>query len=109
MGVLEAYAAEYGVAVEELTVWVERRWVLPGRSGADLFFSEADRARLRMIVEFRRDLALDDEVMPVVLDLIDRLHATRAQLRTVLEAVAELPPPEQGLVLRHVRDREETP
>jgi len=99
MNPLDRLAAEYGVAVDELTIWVERRWVLPGRSGAELFFSDADRARLRMIVEFRRDLAIDDEAMPVVLDLVDRLHATRVQLRRVLEAVADLPASERGRIL----------
>ena len=54
---IEPVAREFDIAIDELMVWVERRWVLPGRSGAEFFFSDADRARLRMIVEFRRDLA----------------------------------------------------
>jgi chaperone modulatory protein CbpM len=103
MSPLDRLAAECGVAVDELTIWVERRWVLPGRSGAELLFSDADRARLRMIVEFRRDLAIDDEAMPVVLDLVDRLHGARAQLRRVLEAIADLPGPERGRVLGRLR------
>jgi chaperone modulatory protein CbpM len=56
-----------------------------------------------MIVEFRRDLAIDDEAMPVVLGLVDRLHAARAALQTVLEAVASLPSPQQDAVLRQIR------
>jgi chaperone modulatory protein CbpM len=92
-------ASEFGLSIDELTVWVERRWVLPGRSGGDFSFNEADRARLRMIVEFRHDLAIDDEAMPVVLDLVDRLHAVHAQLRRVLEATADLPATERDMVL----------
>lgn len=102
---IEPIATEFGIAADELTVWVERRWLLPGRSGAELSFSDADRARLRMIVDFRRELAIDDEAMPVILDLLDRLHAARAQLRRVLEAVADLPAPERGRVLGRL-DRE---
>jgi len=99
---IETIALEFGVGADEVGVWVERRWVLPGKSGAAFFFSDADRARCRMIVEFRRDLAIDDEAMPVVLDLVDRLHAARAQLRRVLEAVAELPPVEQVRVMQRL-------
>ena len=88
MSALELVATEIGVAADELTVWIERRWVLPGTSGSELDFTEIDRARLRMIVEFRRDLAIDDEAMPVILDLVDRLHAARAELRRIMEAVA---------------------
>ena len=87
---LNLVAAEIGMSAEELTVWVERRWVLPSRSGTSLTFDDTDRARIRMILEFHRDLAIDEEAMPVVLDLLDRLHAARAQLRAVLEGVAEL-------------------
>ena len=99
---LNDVAAEIGVTVEDLSVWIERRWVLPSRCGADLVFDEADRARIRMILDFHRDLAIDDEAMPVVLDLLDRLHAARAQLRAVLQGVAELPDVARGKVLRRL-------
>jgi hypothetical protein len=56
-----------------------------------------------MILDFHRDLAIDDEAMPVVLDLLDRLHAVRTHLRSVLEAVTDLPEPVQGLVLRRIQ------
>src|ERR1700730_8173731 len=97
---LQHVAAEIGVTVEDLRIWIDRRWGLPSRSGADLAFDDADRARIRMILDFHRDLAIDDEAMPVVLDLIDRLHAARAQLRAVLEAVAALLEPAAAVILR---------
>ena len=99
MKVVEQIAAEFGVGADEVAVWVERRWILPVHGGGDFLFDDADRARCRMIVEFRRDLAIDDEAMPVVLDLVDRLHAARAELRRVLEAVAELPEAEKAGIL----------
>jgi chaperone modulatory protein CbpM len=99
---LDNVAAEIGVTVEDLSIWIERRWVLPSRSGAHIAFDAADRARIRMILDFHRDLAIDDEAMPVVLDLIDRLHATRAQLRSVLQAVSELPEPEKEALLQRL-------
>ena len=95
-------AAETGVAVEQVTVWVERRWVRPVRSGEELSFDDADLARLRMIVDFHRDLEIDDEAMPVVLDLIDQLHAARVQLRRTLQAIAELPEAAQSAVMKRI-------
>jgi hypothetical protein len=52
-----------------------------------------------MILDFHRDLAIDDEAMPVVLALLDRLHAARARLRIVLQGVAELPESAQAAIL----------
>jgi len=104
---LHYVAAEIGVTVEDLSGWIERRWVLPVRSGNNLAFDDADRARIRMILDFHRDLAIDDEAMPVVLDLLDRLHAARAQLRAVLGAVAALPEPEQSEILRKIQGETE--
>ena len=104
---LHVVATEIGVTVEDLTGWIERRWVLPARSGKNPAFDDADRARIRMILDFHRDLAIDDEAMPVVLDLVDRLHAARAQLRAVLEAVAALPEPEQTAILLKIQGETE--
>jgi len=104
---LRYVATEVGVTVEDLTGWVERRWVLPVRSGKDFAFDDADRARIRMILDFHRDLAIDDETMPVVLDLIDRLHAARAQLSMLLQGVAELSEPARSAVLRRMQGEAE--
>ena len=104
---LHYVAAEIGVTVEDLNGWIERRWVLPARSGRNPALDDADRARIRMILDFHRDLAIDDEAMPVVLDLIDRLHATRAQLGAILDAVAALPEPAQTMILRKMQGETE--
>lgn len=103
MKIVQQIATEFGVGADEVAIWVERRWVLPVPGGGDFVFDDADRARCRMIVEFRRDLAIDDEAMPVVLDLVDRLHAARAELRRVLEAVAELPEAHRTGILARLR------
>ncbi|MBI3452996.1 MAG: hypothetical protein HY057_09290, partial [Rhodospirillales bacterium] len=39
----------------ELTLWVERRWVLPTISEGESLFNDADVARVEMIAELRRD------------------------------------------------------
>lgn len=105
---LHRVATETGVTVEELTLWIDRRWVLPSGSGPDLAFDDADRARIRMIVDFHRDLAIDDEAMPVVLGLLDRLHATRARLRTILEELADLPEAIRSKILQRLLGEDES-
>ena len=104
---LHRVAMEIGVTVEDLSGWIDRGWVLPSVSGGQMAFDDADRARIRMILDFHRDLAIDDEAMPVVLDLLDRLHAARAQLRSVLQGVAELPESAQGAVLSRIKGEEQ--
>jgi chaperone modulatory protein CbpM len=80
-----------GIGRDELVTWIERRWIMPLTSGSEYLFSEADLARAQMIAEFRRDLALDDDALSLVLDLVDQLHATRRRLRQLVAVVCELP------------------
>jgi chaperone modulatory protein CbpM len=89
-----------GIARDELTLWIERRWVLPLASNGDYLFSEADLARVQMIAEFRNDLALDDEVLPAVLGLVDQLHATRRRFRQLIQIICELPEEQCEAILR---------
>jgi chaperone modulatory protein CbpM len=87
---------------EELVLLVERRWVLPLQQDGDYIFSEADIARVQMILELRRDCAIDDEAMGVVLGLLDQLYGLRRQMRDLLSAVAELPEAQREMLLKRV-------
>jgi chaperone modulatory protein CbpM len=78
--------------VSELERWVVERWVLPERSEDSYVFQEIDVARVRLIVELRRELAIDDEAMPVVLGLLDQVYALRRRLKGIAVALAALPP-----------------
>jgi chaperone modulatory protein CbpM len=91
-----------GVEREELTLWIERRWVMPLAANGDFLFSEADVARVQMIAEFRGDLALDDEALPAVLGLVDQLHATRRRLRQLVQIICELPEEQCEAILRRL-------
>jgi chaperone modulatory protein CbpM len=67
-----------GCSHDDLSRFVEEGWIVPD---AEDGFAEADVARLHLIVELRRDLAIDDEAMPVVLSLLDQVYVLRRQLR----------------------------
>lgn len=102
MRLLAEITSELGLEGDELRLWIERRWVLPMAQDGNYVFSEADVARVQMIVDLRRDLAIDDEAMPVVLDLLDRLHGLRRQMRDILGAIRELPEAQRDALLRRV-------
>jgi chaperone modulatory protein CbpM len=69
-----------GCSHDELARFVAEGWVAPD---AEDRFEEADLARVQLIVELRRDLAIDDEAMPLVLSLLDQVYTLRRQLRVV--------------------------
>jgi chaperone modulatory protein CbpM len=89
-----------GIDRDELTMWIERRWVLPIAADGDYLFSDADLARVQMIAEFRHDLALDEEALPAVLALVDQLHATRRRFRQLVQIICELPEEQCEAILR---------
>jgi chaperone modulatory protein CbpM len=75
----------------ELLRWVENRWVLPERRGGGWIFHEVDVARVELILEIRREWALDEEAVPLVLGLLDQVYDLRRQLRRLCDAVAAQP------------------
>jgi chaperone modulatory protein CbpM len=65
--------------------WVEAGWLLLPRDG--ISFSEVDLARAQFIRDLK-DMGVNDEAVPVILDLVDQLHGVRRTLREVLGACA---------------------
>jgi chaperone modulatory protein CbpM len=93
-----------GLEVRELERWIVERWVLPDGSEGAYVFHEIDVARVRLIVELRRDLAIDDEAMPVVLGLLDQVYALRRRLKGIASALAGLPPQTRTAIETHLRE-----
>jgi chaperone modulatory protein CbpM len=69
---------------QALDVWIEAGWLRPGGSPSSREFSEIDLARARLIRDLRGDLGVNDEAIPVVLDLIDQIHGLRRLVRELL-------------------------
>jgi chaperone modulatory protein CbpM len=82
----------------ELIRWVEERWVLPERHAETWVFHEVDVARIELIIEIRRDFAVDDEAMPLVLSLLDQVYSLRRQMRRLCDAVAAQPEDTQAAI-----------
>lgn len=91
------------LSLRELRLWVREGWVRPAQGERGPVFDEIDIARLRLLCDLRKDLALPSDVMPTVLALIDQLHRTRRDLRRLTEALDEQPAEVRRAVIASVR------
>ena len=103
---------EHGVVAEverltlrDLRVWVREGWVQPAQGEAGPVFDDIDVARIRLLCDLRKDMALPTEALPVVLTLIDHLNQTRSDLRCLVEALEEQPHEVRRSVAASVRVR----
>jgi chaperone modulatory protein CbpM len=68
-----------------LDAWIEAGWLRPRGSHSNREFSDIDLARARLIGDLRNDLGVNDEAVPVVLDLIDQIHGLRRLVRELVK------------------------
>ena len=105
---LEAVAVRFpDLAPDELSLWVERRWVRAERAPDGAWrLTEMDVARARLLVELRVTLEVSEDLVPLVLSLIDQLYDARRAVRALLSALDEQPPEVRAAVLATAaRDR----
>lgn len=69
--------------IEDLHVWITEGHVRPERAGNELLFTELDVERVRLILELREDMAVNEEALPLVLSLLDQLYELRRRLRAM--------------------------
>ena len=89
-----------GLDRRELTRWVENRWILPERRGTTWIFHEIDVARVGLIIEVRREFAIDDEAVSLMLGLLDQVYDLRRQLGRLCDALAAQPLEIQAAIKR---------
>ncbi|MEM6846479.1 MAG: hypothetical protein AAF580_00185 [Pseudomonadota bacterium] len=73
--------------------------------GPQACYLPVDVARVRLACELCESFDFEDDALGVVMGLVDRLHATRADLQAVLEAVGELPDAHRQMVAKKVRQK----
>ncbi len=77
---------------DELGRWIEAALVrAEGASGA-WEFHEIDVARIRLILELRHELEIEERSLPVVLSLVDQLYDMRRRMARLNEALGDVPP-----------------
>ena len=69
--------------LEDLEGWIAEDHVRPEREAGALVFTEIDVERVRLIIELREEMAVNEDALPVVLSLLDQLYALRRRLRAM--------------------------
>jgi chaperone modulatory protein CbpM len=88
---LDELLSRVGVERQELDRWIDNRWVLPQQHQGGWVFHEVDIARVELIVEIRREFAVDEDGLSLVLGLLDQVYGLRRQLRRLCDALATQP------------------
>jgi chaperone modulatory protein CbpM len=96
----ELLARHAGLDRHQLDSWIAEGWVRPERSGGTWSFAEVDVARVELILEIRREFAIDEEGLPLVLGLLDQVYSLRRQMRLLRDALSAQPPEIQAAI-RH--------
>jgi chaperone modulatory protein CbpM len=72
---------------QALEAWIEAGWLVPRNKERAGPFSEIDVARAQLIRDLDK-LGVNEEGIPIILDLLDQLHGLRCTLRGVLSTAA---------------------
>ena len=94
-------AAQLDTAV--LETWVASGWLMPRRDEEAADFSDADLARARLIRDLQHDMGVNEEAIPIILDLIDQVHGLRRMLREVATAVCAQPDEMRQRIVAEIR------
>ncbi len=80
---IRAYRLDAQFEADAVAGWIRAGWLLPIDGDEDAL-SDIDLARAQLIHDLTCNLGINDEGIPVILDLIDQLHGVRRALRIVL-------------------------
>jgi chaperone modulatory protein CbpM len=86
-----------------LEAWVEAGWLMPRRDAEAADFSDADVARARLIRDLQHDMGVNEEAIPIILDLLDQVHGLRQMLRGVATAVCTQPDETRQRIVAEIR------
>jgi chaperone modulatory protein CbpM len=74
-----------GLRPQDIERWVGNHWVHADDAAEGYLFHEIDVARVRLIVELRDTMQVNEDALPVVLGLLDQLYDLRRELRKLTE------------------------
>ena len=73
-------ASQCGLPVETMSRFVSFHWVIPA-DREQHYFDEEDIARARLIHQLQEEFGVNNEAVPIILQLLDQLHCTHQELR----------------------------
>ena len=89
---------------DELSLWIEERWVQPERVEGRWVFHDIDIARVRLIYDLRRDFDASAAAVPLLLSLIDQLYEQRRNMSALRRALARQSAEVQAAVSRALEE-----
>ncbi len=85
----EALAAVGRLDRARLSRLIRAEIIRPASDGGRPVYRRVDIARMKLLSELCEDFELDDNALGIVMDLVDQLHGTRADLLNLIQAIAE--------------------
>ena len=102
MDIIAVVALFPGLSQVELVTWIERGWVLPDAAESGFVFREIDVARVGLILDLRRGMDVDEDVIALVLSLLDQVYELRSRMKSVLHALESQPRDVQTAILNAI-------
>jgi chaperone modulatory protein CbpM len=72
---------------DDLHRWIGNAWVRPDDTAGQYVFRDIDVERVRLILELRDEMQVNEDALPVVLSLLDQLYDMRRRVRRLREAL----------------------
>lgn len=88
----ETIAAVRRLTRTRLTSFVTAEAVRPSVGERGPCYTRVDIARLELLCDLTDGFELEDDALGLVVNLVDQLHAARAELQALMTAIADEPP-----------------
>jgi chaperone modulatory protein CbpM len=75
---MEEACERIGVDSSFVVHCIRAQWIEPA---GPFDFDEEDLARVRLVLDLQENLGVNDDSVPIILDLIDRLHCLENRMR----------------------------
>lgn len=105
LGEREVVATVRRLHLRELRLWVREGWLRPAEGEGGPVFDDLDVARIRLICDLRKEMALPADAIPVVLSLLDQVHGLRRELRGLADAIGDQPGETRRAIVEAYRAR----
>ena len=80
------------ISQAELERWIANAWIRPQGPPGQYRFDEIDLARIRLILELRETLEVNEAALPTVLSLVDQLYEMRRRMHRLNRAMEQTVP-----------------
>jgi chaperone modulatory protein CbpM len=66
---------------DDLRRWIAEGYIRPEPAADEWLFEEIDVERVRLILELRDGMRVNEDALPVILSLLDQLYALRRRMK----------------------------